>query len=282
MTREGPRRGLGIKSKVRQLMGKVDYQTWPDVPYDATRLIYWSPGAGKVNFGDELSRIIVLAMLARGGRTPLDHCGTPKTLLALGSILHCAPEGATIWGTGANIHEGHERPYLFSHLDVRAVRGPHTAAFLRERNIAVPDVYGDPALLLRDLFPDRFRVTPEHAVGIVPNFADLNFGSNTGHFSINPMRAWNVCVEEILKCGFVVSSSLHGIIIAETWGIPARYVRLSANEGLFKYKDYYAGTGRPDFQFAQSIPEAIEMGGEAPPMFDRAALMDAFPYDIWD
>ena len=276
------RSGLGLKTKVRQMMRIAEHQSWPDLPYDCVNLIYWAPGERKVNFGDELARVVVPAMLGRAGRTPFDETSARRDLLAIGSILHFAPDGATVWGSGANIHEGKERPYGFSTLDVRAVRGPHTAEFLRKRGISVPDVYGDPALLLKELFPDRFRATGEEAVGIVPNFADLDLLRAGGRTVISPMRGWNRCIEDILKCRLVLSSSLYGIVIAETWGIPARYVRLSDAEGLFKYRDYYAGTGRPSFEYARSIEEALEMGGEAPPIFDSTALKNAFPYDLWD
>ena len=274
--------GFGLKRKFRQFLKVSEHRTWPAAPYDAVELIYWSPGPDGVNFGDELARIVVLAMLGRKGLTPLDQTSTPHTMLAIGSILHFAPDGATVWGSGANVHEGREREYKFSDLDVRAVRGPHTAEFLRKKGLHVPDVYGDPALLLRELFPNRFIKTGEYPVGIVPNFADIEHAKDSGHHFISPLRGWNICIEDILKCEFVIASSLHGLIIAESWGIPARYVRLTDNEGLFKYRDYYSGTGRPNFQYARSIPEALKMGGEAPPIFDSRALMNAFPYDLWD
>ena len=41
----------------------------------------------------------------------------------------------------------------------------------------------------------------------------------------------------------MVSSSLHGIVIAEAYGVPAVLVA-SSTEPVFKYEDYYAGTGR--------------------------------------
>jgi pyruvyltransferase len=275
------RKGLGIKTRLNRWMGVKDYRIWPTVPFPSVGLVYWVPNSHATNFGDELSRVVVSAMLSRRELTLLDQTATAHRLLAIGSILHCAPEGAAIWGAGANVNEGLTREYPFSSLDVRAVRGPRTAEFLRDRGVTVPNIFGDPALLLRELFPKRFQATAEFKIGVVPHYSDFKTFSNCGHYVINPMRGWNLCIADILKCSMIVSSSLHGIIIAETWGIPARYVRVTDHEGLFKYKDYYEGTGRPDFRYAKSISEAIEMGGESPPIFDAAALMDAFPYDLW-
>jgi len=49
-----------------------------------------------------------------------------------------------------------------------------------------------------------------------------------------------------MKCRKIVSSSLHGIIIAETFGIPTAWLRCSDKivGGEFKYHDYYLGSGR--------------------------------------
>ena len=88
-------------------------------------------------------------------------------------------------------------------------------------------------------------------------------------------------VQDILRCKKIVATSLHGLVIAEAFGIPARFVRLSASEGMIKYRDYYAGTGREQFAYASSIAEGLEMPGEAPPIFDRDKLLQAFPYDLW-
>jgi pyruvyltransferase len=79
----------------------------------------------------------------------------------------------------------------------------------------------------------------------------------------------------------VLASSLHALIVAEAYGIPARYVRLSDHESIFKYNDYYLGTGRQQDKIATSVDEAVEMGGFAPPQFDASKLLKAFPFDLW-
>lgn len=48
---------------------------------------------------------------------------------------------------------------------------------------------------------------------------------------------WRIIVQKIVESKFVISSSLHGIIIAEAFNIPARLLKITDNEPLFKYQD---------------------------------------------
>ena len=41
------------------------------------------------------------------------------------------------------------------------------------------------------------------------------------------------------KAKLVISSSLHGIILAETYGIPAILLMDKVTNNMFKYNDYY-------------------------------------------
>ena len=71
--------------------------------------------------------------------------------------------------------------------------------------------------------------------------------------------SWHI--RAILDSEFVISTSLHGLVLADAYGIPARMLRITENEPLFKYQDYYEGTGRSTFTFATSVEEALTMGG---------------------
>ena len=68
-------------------------------------------------------------------------------------------------------------------------------------------------------------------------------------------------IRAILDSELVISTSLHGLVLADAYGIPARMLRITENEPLFKYQDYYEGTGRSTFAFATSVEEALAMGG---------------------
>jgi pyruvyltransferase len=249
-------------------------------PYKLVKLVYWEPANGTVNFGDLLSNIVVSQMLSNYERSLHDEVKTSRRLLAIGSILQFARDNDVIWGSGVN-GKLRQDAHTFTDLDVRAVRGPLTADFLHRRKIRAPEIYGDPALLLPRLFPTRFLRRASRPYVVVPNLFDLDLVKNWDNV-VSPLSGWNRCVTEIVEAEFVIASSLHGIIIAEAYGIPARQLRISETEAPFKYQDYYEGTGRTNVQFATSIPEALEMGGAEPAKCDLGKLVNAFPLELWD
>lgn len=260
-------------------------------PLDGIPMYYWDElfytnNSGKTNFGDYLSVKIVERIVNGPVKViPKQMLNkTEKKLLALGSILLFGRENDVVWGTGTNGKNPNRGNYRFSHLDVRAVRGPLTREFLwMTFNIECPEIYGDPALLVPYLFPEfKKQQNPSQDFILIPNFADEKlFPKEEYPFVVYATEPWDEVITKILDSKFVISSSLHGIIIAEAFGIPARYLRVTDKEPLLKYQDYYLSTNRPCFEYATSIEEALQMGGEPPIECDLEKLYDAFPFDYW-
>lgn len=236
------------------------------------------------NFGDILGPLIV-SRLAALYKLPYDagENGQPqRRLLTVGSILHLAQEGDVIWGSGRNGKVPDSR-HLFHQLDIRAVRGPLSREWLERRGIACPRVYGDPALLVPALFPE-FSTSNSGApipLTIVPNLNDLQPLPSrlTGH-RLSPMNSPSAVISRIVQSRLVVASSLHAIIVAEAFGIPARAVACGA-EPEFEYLDYFLATGRPDARPAKSFEEGLALGGERPIQWDPQPLLDSFPTDLF-
>ncbi len=248
-------------------------------------LLYWWNEEPFINFGDYLSLKLVERIVGKPVRT----CRNPKTnrqkkLLAIGSILSFARDHDVIWGAGINGKLLKKQHYRFNDLDVRAVRGPLTRKFLQEQfQIESPEVYGDPALLLPYFFPEfRRKQHPKFAYVIIPHYSECKLFPKTQYpEAVFPTEPWDQIIEKILDSQFVIASSLHGIIVAEAFGIPARMLRVSEKEHLIKYTDYYSGTNRPYFEYATSIEEALRMGGEVPPQCDLQKIYETFPFDLW-
>jgi len=236
---------------------------------------FWWKG---VNFGDELSPVIVERIVGRPVRFE-SLTANRKLLLAVGSILHYARDGDVIWGSGFR-----ENPLLenrFRNLDVRAVRGPRTREFLLKKGIACPEVYGDPAILMQYLFPEFKRETPIYDYIIIPNIGEMSCFFPYKNV-VMPTNHWKEVVQMMLRSKLVISSSLHGIIVAESFGIPTRFLKMTWTEPLLKYQDYYESTKRPGFRYATSVQEALRMGGEESPQIDIEPLINAFPWDYFN
>jgi hypothetical protein len=84
----------------------------------------------------------------------------------------------------------------------------------------------------------------EFDVGIVPHYVDYEYVKEKYQnykiinvINSNPLEV----AKEITKCRYIISSSLHGIIAAHAYNIPAAMVRFSNNlhgDGI-KFVDYY-------------------------------------------
>src|SRR5690625_3768492 len=121
------------------------------------------------NFGDWLSSSIVrkmtgLHLIHSGGRPRYKPAA--NTLLAAGSIIKNAGEGNHIWGSG--ILRRTDRIERRAHY--HAVRGPISYRAIRDAGVECPAVFGDPALLLPQLY--RPSITQRYQVGVVPHYSE--------------------------------------------------------------------------------------------------------------
>ncbi len=163
-------------------------------------------------------------------------------IMGIGSILQYADCQTEVWGSGLWSDTSPIQPPKRVH----AVRGPLTRQSLLNRGISCPEVFGDPALLLPKFFPNNSP--KKYDLGIVPHRTDINHPS-LRKFIEDP----SVCVIDLRKpgvlntlelfqqCKHVVSSSLHGLIVPDAYGIPSKQIELfgSVPGGQFKFNDYY-------------------------------------------
>lgn len=214
-----------------------------------------------------------------------------KHLYAVGSIISMGYQNTTIWGSGFLQPLSKVRRFFLHHplrkLDIRAVRGPVTRQLLMETGHSCPEVYGDPGMLLPKLYNPTIDIGVNEFL-IIPHFSkEEEYRKKYGDANIGTMvtNDYKRLVNQIVSAKKVISGSLHGIIIAEAYGVPTVFLRDRAAYKDFKYDDYYASTLRPDYRFALSIEEAIGM--EPMPLPTNIAqlqdgLIRAFPYDLWN
>jgi autotransporter strand-loop-strand O-heptosyltransferase len=174
-------------------------------------------------------------------------------IVGIGSSMKYVRPDDYVWGTGCidEHHVGNKPKKVYS------VRGPLTRDILLKRGWDVPEVYGDPALL----FPQIYNPTIEkkYKIGLIPHCVDffsldglkaINHMEDMGIKIINVTAGINEFIDQLKECELIISSSLHGLIAADAYGIPNYRVKLSSliHGGDFKYKDHYASVKREHYE----------------------------------
>jgi pyruvyltransferase len=191
---------------------------------------------GRPNFGDDLNPVLWQAILAR--RVRLGAC-SGRHVLGMGSILERATSRSLVAGSG---FLRPPRPDARVSCPVLSVRGRLSAAC-----VPGPVMLGDPAVLTPLLFPRPAR--PRTAVGIVPHVTELEAARATmpaGAEVIDVRGHPLEVVRRIASCRRILSQSLHGLIVADAYGVPNAWLAPSSGMigGRFKFDDYYSTTDR--------------------------------------
>ncbi len=210
-------------------------------------------------------------------------------LTTVGSLLGGGNYDATVWGSGMldlfDVRTVYKKAWLRK-FDVRAVRGPLTREVLMNAGYNCADAaLGDPAVLMPLIYQSPCaekkygRCIVNHYINAenlhaFPDSVCISAGTNDYKKFIDTLKA----------SGIVISSSLHGVILAEAYGIPAIYCCENLEKTLFKVYDYYFSTGRYNVIVARSVEEAMTMQPmPLPDLSDmQQALISAFPRDLWE
>jgi len=209
--------------------------------YPGQVALSWCEGE---NWGDALSPVLVELL---SGKPALHVPGLHHhRYLAIGSILGKANERAEVWGSGF-IQEDEE--ILGKPRAVHAVRGPLSRGKLLRMGIECPEIYGDPALLLPRFYNPE--VPKRHAVGIIPHYVDKGhpwLARLNGDPRIKILDIETDIyqfVNDVKSCDVILSSSLHGLICADSYGVPNAWVQFSdaVIGGDFKFRDHRSSIG---------------------------------------
>ena len=199
------------------------------------------------NWGDSINKEIVRLI---SGVEPLvvrgDTIVDEDNYLVVGSIIHFTDHHSIVWGAGI-LDEGTDFKN-FRPKKVYAVRGPKSREHLLKYGISCPEVYGDPALLFPKFY--KPKVEKKYKLGIVPHWSDESVGfvskmkSSPNVIKIRSDTGIYEYIDLINSCERIASSSLHGIICADAYGVPAIRLWFQRNSE-FKFEDYYRSVGRP-------------------------------------
>lgn len=242
-----------------------------------------SPRYPFANLGDALSPVIVSALAG----VPIVHRdfeSWKRRLACVGTIGHGFKNGVVhFWGTGIDPLKnpidrsiGYYQKPPKTKFYVHALRGRFSAEIFGNQEIRVPTVYGDPVWFLPSIIPPASE--KQYELGVIVHLSELTELTDTAgvkasllRYQLPPSLSNNICiittitqpnftaleqkVQEITSCKRIVSTSLHGLVIAETYGIPCVLFRNRGKKAAFaqlaedsehvdwRVRDFYSGLG---------------------------------------
>jgi pyruvyltransferase len=229
------------------------------------RLFYSLRRIGAINFGDNISPFLFERLTGN----PVRHAKVSSCdFAAIGSIMEMIQrrrlkrlkrlrfDPIKIWGAGCLRPGGKISHFLIKPL---ALRGKLTSARLGVEGIPL----GDPGILFNRLHqPSSVK---KFRYGIVPHYTDESSPTiqkildATKHSTL--IRVDNdplLTLKMIGECECIVSSNLHGLVAADSFGIPNYKCTFLGNldGGSYKFTDYCTGIDRPA---CQDIPFGTSM-----------------------
>lgn len=180
------------------------------------------------NAGDLLNANIVSAVSGRPTYFVRDR-GKPF-LLPAGSTLASAAETTAVWGAGL-MHPDLGLGAAKSE-NVYLLRGKKTHTALRNAGVNIKDIpLGDPLFLASSIFGVNRSAESQSRIGIMPHYADRlsplirRLTKQSGVVDLNVSENPINLLNKIATCDYVISTCLHGLILAESLGIPSLWVK---------------------------------------------------------
>jgi tetratricopeptide (TPR) repeat protein len=269
------------------LRSTPQWDAYGHAPVPPPVTLHWSISpVVRENWGDKLNPHLVELLTGR----PVHHAhhvrkSDPEPIQSvIGSHLANANGRTIVWGTGFiaagdRVREAPSR--------ICAVRGPISRQMLLDQGIDCPPCYGDPALL----FPLFYRppARKQYKLGLIRHVRDQPITAipplPEGIIEIDINGELLHVIDQIAACRRIASSSLHGIIAAHAYGVPAMWLKLGDNllgDGT-KFRDYYASTGTWDvepvpFGEGDAYRDLYDLCQLPATPVDLAALLRACPF----
>jgi len=137
---------------------------------------------------------------------------------------------------------------------VISVRGPRTRAWIMEQGYDCPENYGDPALLLSQFYVPKKReskkicVIPHKATVLDEKIKERLEERDCEILNLENYDKWTDIIDTIAAAECVISESLHGLIVAETYDVPNVWVDFIPHweNWEFKYLIYFESIKKND------------------------------------
>lgn len=281
---------------------------WEHLKYNPdTTILYHGTNQGDRNWGDQLNTYLLpllsgknnamIPLLHQKGRAG-DACRivmklSPKSqntmrdstiYSAVGSVLGWLyAENSVVWGSGF-LHEGDRLPV--EPQDILAVRGPRTADVINEQYGISVDVFGDPAVLYTQYYWPN--ITKKYSLGIIPHYVDYDIVKkmycDRDDVCVIDIKSGNKdVINSLLSCHTIASSSLHGLIMADAYGIPTAWIDwITPKIDDFKYYDYFESIGCEkdliSLNSCNEVSDIISVADKPHHLINMKRLIDVCPF----
>lgn len=187
-----------------------------------------------------------------------------SNVVGVGSIIFSGNKRSHIWGSGF-MSQMEQCKYGIIH----AVRGYLSLEKIREQiaegscvKFADKVAIGDPGLLLPLFISPSDK---KYRIGIVPHFSEIEYFEETygDKYHVIDLRSADIefVTNEITSCEYILSTSLHGIIVAHAYGVPAlwcEHTGLEEDTNGFKFHDYFSSIGIESYLPIREFDEVLK------------------------
>jgi hypothetical protein len=193
-------------------------------------------------------------------------------LFTVGSVWRNVRNNDHVWGTGSfgnSVEFQHVacRGYKgrFNNVTVYSARGPRTADIIKKvcrrriqtldeegytKNLTGIPPYGDGGFLVPFVFPELDsqdkRIQRFNSCIILHKYDEETFtdyDAAVRETFLRVIQPWQTMAANITQCKVVSSSSLHGLMLADAYGVPSRWIQQSKAIFPFKFLDYFDSVG---------------------------------------
>ncbi len=213
-----------------------------------------------MNFGDIIAPKF-FQLLVEKPFVQVNFSASINSYLTVGSHLRVVTPYHTIIGSGFiseddDLGKGDWTKYTNKVYnlpkEILSVRGPKTRNKLLKMNVKCPKNYGDPLLLFPLIYNPMLPI--KYKIGIIPHYIDKNnmnylnlvkyFSSNHCTIKIIDIETgpnFTKLIDDIKQCEFIISSTLHGVILSIAYFKKTIWTRFSQNVigGDFKFQDFF-------------------------------------------
>lgn len=213
------------------------------------------------NLGDSISDIFFKKLSGKNFKTVDFSYRNKDSYLTIGSILIKCKSNNIVYGSGFisdkdnlgtpdNTVWKYENEVIEIPKKILSVRGPKTRNKLLKMGIDCPEKYGDPLIILPLIYNKNISIN--YKIGLIPHFQDINSKSfiwlenNLKNQKIRTKliniktKDYEKFINEIKECEYIISSSLHGVIISLVYGRKVIFTSFSKLIGdTFKFYDFF-------------------------------------------